>query len=57
MTAERINGVKLNVERLSDEELFNALEHTTVRYEEVKADLERLLGVANERGLVRVGDE
>lgn len=57
MTAERINGIKLNVERLSDDELFNVLEHTTVRYEEVKADLERLLSVADERGLMRAGDE
>lgn len=57
MTAERINGIKLNVERLTDAELFNALEHTAVRYEEVKADLDRLLTVASERGLVRSGDE
>ena len=52
MTTERINGVKMNVDRLTDEELLGVVDHQTERLYHVEADLNKLIGYAAVRGLV-----
>lgn len=56
MATERIADIKLNMERLSDEELTGVIGHQTERLETAQVDLDVLLGYAAMRGLVNQPD-
>jgi hypothetical protein len=47
--SERINGIKLNLEKLTDQELSNLIEIAALNLQKAEADLERLVSVAIER--------
>jgi len=56
MATERIADVKINVDRLSDEELTGVIGHQTERLEHAQGDLDKLLGYAAMRGLAVEAD-
>lgn len=52
MATERIAGIKLNVDRMTDDELRGAVDHQTERLYRTEKELGILLGYAATRGLV-----
>lgn len=54
MSAERINGVKMHLDRLTDDELLNVLGHAQARAEQYAAEADHLMGSAVMRGLVEL---
>lgn len=50
--SERINGIKINTEKMSDQEVLNALDYAIERAYRAEQDVDRLLDIARERGLV-----
>lgn len=52
MAAERFNGIKVNVDRLTDEELLGMVDHQTERLYRTENDLNKLIGHAAARGLL-----
>ena len=51
MGTERIAGIKLNIDRMTDEELRGAVDHQTERFYSAERDLGKLIGHATLRGL------
>lgn len=52
MTTERFNGIKINTDRISNEELYNLIDTTQERRNKADEELQRLVGIAAMRGLV-----
>ncbi len=50
--SERINGIKINTEKMTDQEVLNALDYAIERAYRAEQDVDRLLDIARERGLV-----
>lgn len=57
MATERIADIKINLERLSDDELVGAIGHQETRVATAQGDLDKLLGVAAMRGLLAQPDD
>jgi len=55
--AERINGIKVHLDRWSDEEIVSGIGHTAERRNAVDRDMGKLLEVAGMRGLVMPDEE
>lgn len=53
MAAERFNGIKVNVDRLTDDELLGMVDHQTERLYHTENDLNKLIGHAAARGLIQ----
>lgn len=56
MAVERISGIKLDLERLTDQELLGAVDHQLERFYGAERDLGKLIGQATLRGLMVEND-
>jgi hypothetical protein len=56
MGTERIAGIKLNVDRMTDGELLGAVDHQLERFYSAERDLGKLIGHATMRGLMIEAD-
>lgn len=52
MGAERIDGIKYNVDRLTDEEVLGINGHLLERHRAIVEDIEKVAGILATRGLV-----
>jgi|JI10StandDraft_1071094.scaffolds.fasta_scaffold03359_6 hypothetical protein len=52
MSAERINGIKLNLETMTDQELGNLLDTRVQAMQAAEKDVTRVLDVMEQRGMI-----
>lgn len=52
MSSERINGLKLNLEAMSDTELVNLVAYRIEALERAATEVERLTGILRDRGVI-----
>jgi len=57
MSAERINGIKLNLETMTDQELGNLLDTRVQAMLAAEKDVTRVLDVMEQRGIVPEPEE
>lgn len=52
MPSERFNGVKINMDKATDEEVMGVLDHSLERMYRAEGDVQRAMGYASMRGLI-----